>query len=1598
MFNLFKNVIRSLKKNKFAIIGLTFLVFLSSAIFTTLNSTTTSINKEYERISKEGNLHNFTTSELYNVGSIKYNNSAETQKIKEEDVKTPLYNKKKLVKSKDDQIFPLFDVSKEGEKCSITSHYILDYDNISPDSIIRKFYENPTMREKYSTLLEPSVEIEMEYTKIKSSYDYCADITKQVPYGLEEENKSPMTSGEIETLLEKFDYATINDKLLTYSNQLSKIVSEQNTPLSSYLEDKEEGLGDDVQFRRFKSLNITSSPDKIFYKSVLSNPTDKIDKIVNIKKAKDEGTEWNNVDTKECTYNILDYKNNENYSLNDTLSYIPEKILDPFDIHYIEKIYLMERTEWGQAPESNPIYTKNKEIINNEVVPTNDEKRQEWWEQKKSLLEELLSLEKEYKEQVFLKDYRVTLKWTTTSGVPYTCYINNWSSLFTVVNPEYASSKKIHALTKKVYENNDTYKEYIKNNPQINDDKIKFIGWLNSLSYPEITKWFEKAAIDYKDECFISPGGATPYLVLGTGITADFIYPIVSIAKPTPNPENECIFFSNDAGYGRIEDSFASSETENYIVGTFNSNKIQTHKKIIDQINKKAEEIMIFPHGTKAAYMADDTTNFLNASAFRIAYIPKFIGGINKISSTLTIFIVLLCMAICAIVIQRYIANNQTTLGIMNANGVSKWMIALSLLPFAIIPTITGGILGVVCGVLLQIPVLGLFKNYWMLPTTVAKLSLLSVFTSVIISFLFFSIIILITTLIKFNKKPTELMKENSQDNITNTAKFVKMFAWKFGVITKFRIAIAFQSLWKLMVLATITSLSLSSLVFSLCINGKFESSMSATNNSRNYSYTIDLYTPTKEGGQYIPTRYDVDENENFMGVGQSGFHKAGNDDRDINYTQSSYYGNPYTMPIVGTVPGLNYGGIMPEVELGGRKETLNAFINKVYYFSSQVLSLQGMDKFQEALKIDNAPTNTTIMSNLFIPYAGDSIGEKYDLFYLKNRTLTKTSLDYMVGVEALHIQSNPWDIAAALMPENVKNMCQGQSKHLMNNIGKALFNEIKDTDPEKTQIEKFREIIETKGGGVDKYQQFLKNVSLDPNIKEYVIDTSKAVCSPLAVALKPNLIALLKYAYCYQPFAMIEYSITYNTVPLTDTEETYTYLKGNVGHSEKKVKVMGIKADEDHSSKYVDLRNEAGKEIINSIKYTQEDLDLNKPFPIIINAYAAHKHGLKIGDTVNMSIDNSSERIQHDIKLENKQSDEEYINKASFKVSEICTTYEGEEYFTNQDIANLILKLKSHLLTEKKSQPNNFYDYELETLNDDVLGFEVDKEGLDTKSSLLNLSDYTAEKDGYNITPYGFNGIFTDSPDGGAALTRNMSLYSPSGMYSASDKVTSETFRNLLKFGSNIQTLNRIVNNNDSKLYNEINDAYNKFIDSNTKENHDKLTGFEAQLIQLLSHHYGEVQYQSLISGALDNDSNKRIYSNISNTVTQITYVTLVVVSMMVIIIVFLISNMIINDSKKLASILKALGYKDRENIGSFLSIYIPVMILGIIFAALLTWGLLNIYNSIVFNSIGIWLNAKVKWYYYVESLIAICAVFAISGINGILILRRNKITESIK
>jgi putative ABC transport system permease protein len=147
------------------------------------------------------------------------------------------------------------------------------------------------------------------------------------------------------------------------------------------------------------------------------------------------------------------------------------------------------------------------------------------------------------------------------------------------------------------------------------------------------------------------------------------------------------------------------------------------------------------------------------------------------------------------------------------------------------------------------------------------------------------------------------------------------------------------------------------------------------------------------------------------------------------------------------------------------------------------------------------------------------------------------------------------------------------------------------------------------------------------------------------------------------------DYQVSYNKIPLKNDDETYTYLDATKTDESSSVRILGLK----NNSQYLNLTNAGGYQINNLIddKHTQQDLTKGYN-PIIVNAYAQHKYNLKVGDTIRFTINNKANRVESQI---NNTNDNPSI---PFKVVGVNTSYQGEEYFTNQQLANQLLGLRS--------------------------------------------------------------------------------------------------------------------------------------------------------------------------------------------------------------------------------------------------------------------------------------------------------------------------------
>ncbi|MCQ3907403.1 MAG: hypothetical protein MJ219_01220 [Mycoplasmoidaceae bacterium] len=132
--------------------------------------------------------------------------------------------------------------------------------------------------------------------------------------------------------------------------------------------------------------------------------------------------------------------------------------------------------------------------------------------------------------------------------------------------------------------------------------------------------------------------------------------------------------------------------------------------------------------------------------------------------------------------------------------------------------------------------------------------------------------------------------------------------------------------------------------------------------------------------------------------------------------------------------------------------------------------------------------------------------------------------------------------------------------------------------------------------------------------------------------------------------------------------------------------------------------------------------------------------------------------------------------------------------------------------------------------------------------------------------------------------------------------------------------------------------------------------------LIDDISEIYGDTTMITAITGAMDVAASDLVYSNLISTFDLAETSIMAIVIPITVIIVAVISNLIINDSKKMAAMLKALGYSDAKNLMSILALFVPTIVVGLALAVPLSLGLTLAYQSIIFNSANILVDVTQK------------------------------------
>ncbi|QGZ97996.1 FtsX-like permease family protein [Mycoplasma sp. NEAQ87857] len=382
--------------------------------------------------------------------------------------------------------------------------------------------------------------------------------------------------------------------------------------------------------------------------------------------------------------------------------------------------------------------------------------------------------------------------------------------------------------------------------------------------------------------------------------------------------------------------------------------------------------------------------------------------------------------------------------------------------------------------------------------------------------------------------------------------------------------------------------------------------------------------------------------------------------------------------------------------------------------------------------------------------------------------------------------------------------------------------------------------------------------------------------------------------------------------------DEVYTYVDSKTNNN--LIKIYGYK----QNSKYVFAYDALNYELLNSAaKLYKENKAKNiKEIPLIVNSVAADLYGLKTGSILNLPVYNKYNRYTNAITHKEVVNNNELYK---FKVYGINTTYINSEFIIPKEAADDLLINKD--LKEKLLSDIHKYDKNYEFFNG-IVSTSVEPEQLVWSTGLYSPSGYWPSSDTYSLTTLNdenkismFNALFGSS-------TLDPSIHTPGVLqqqgFSDKDIIL------FLRPDANI-------NGNLPDLYKELR---NEILSSSIEK-------------------YSNIFNDNLYIPIAFNLNAKNIEIGFTESIGSVAQKVITIISILSfaisILILIIISTILINENEKNIAIWSVLGYSTKEKIKMFFFIYVPFIIISLIIALPLAFGIMYLFASFLTSTVAI-------------------------------------------
>ncbi|WP_069097477.1 ABC transporter permease [Mesomycoplasma ovipneumoniae] len=389
--------------------------------------------------------------------------------------------------------------------------------------------------------------------------------------------------------------------------------------------------------------------------------------------------------------------------------------------------------------------------------------------------------------------------------------------------------------------------------------------------------------IDQLDDKYILNAAGLKYIIVGSDFSVDYLYPVIDEKNIQLDPSNQALAYVNKFGFDKARFSYRSNPVKNYLLIKLKpEGNLEQFKQDTDDLIAKNFSL----NRLQRTFSADEI-DFLNPErSLRISVGTNIISTFSSINIYITLFLSLLVLFAVAFIIKRYISTNNKVLGILRAQGYTLFEIASSFLSIGLMISFIGGLLGYLVGFFVKIPLVGLISQFWEFDVNLYSFEPISFVFSFVVPFVAISALIYLVILWNLKQKPNQLLSGISEINTSKFAQGVARLFRKTKIVNKFSISLVINSTWKIISLIIAIIIVQFALIFSLSSHNIFQNTITKTYLNRHYTYKLNLFSPTREGGPLVVYNPKNLEKNLYVPIGSGS---------EINTNSPNYFrpGNP---------------------------------------------------------------------------------------------------------------------------------------------------------------------------------------------------------------------------------------------------------------------------------------------------------------------------------------------------------------------------------------------------------------------------------------------------------------------------------------------------------------------------------------------------------------------------------------------------------------------------------------------------------------------------------------------------------------------------------